>query len=127
MHLMQSVLQRMPLSGELFFLYLHQNYLSFLEDLDDLSAVADAFSFADGLTRHYTVSELSSFQCFSVLPCFILDSSLLPFSHLLFSHYCRLCSFPITELPPILIHWCPLPLTNATARTSPSGWLVGWL
>uniref|UniRef100_UPI00358EF200 cell cycle checkpoint protein RAD17 n=1 Tax=Myxine glutinosa TaxID=7769 RepID=UPI00358EF200 len=50
----ESVLQRLPLSGELFFLYLHQNYLSFLEDLDDLSAAADAFSFADALTRHWT-------------------------------------------------------------------------
>nr|XP_032826671.1 cell cycle checkpoint protein RAD17 isoform X2 [Petromyzon marinus]XP_032826672.1 cell cycle checkpoint protein RAD17 isoform X2 [Petromyzon marinus]XP_032826674.1 cell cycle checkpoint protein RAD17 isoform X2 [Petromyzon marinus] len=51
----EDVVERSQMSPELFTLYLHQNYLGFLHDAEDVSAAAQHLSDADCLTADWAV------------------------------------------------------------------------
>lgn len=52
----QLVIERSHMSGELFNLYLHQNYLDFFSEVDDIARASEYLSDSDFLTAEWTVS-----------------------------------------------------------------------
>lgn len=52
----QLVLERSHVSGEFFNLYLHQNYVDFFSDVEDVARAGEYLSDADFLTAEWTVS-----------------------------------------------------------------------
>ena len=56
------------MSGELFNLYLHQNYLDFFSEVEDVARASDYLSHADFLTAEWSVSSL-------LCPCLLVQCS----------------------------------------------------
>lgn len=54
--LYQLVIERSHMSGELFNLYLHQNYMDFFTDVEDVARASEYLSDSDFLTAEWTVS-----------------------------------------------------------------------
>lgn len=52
----QLVVERSHMSGEFFNLYLHQNYLDFFSQVEDVERASEYLSDADLLTSDWTVS-----------------------------------------------------------------------
>lgn len=52
----QLVVERSHMSGEFFSLYLHQNYLDFFCEVEDVERASEYLSDADLLTADWTVS-----------------------------------------------------------------------
>lgn len=52
----QLVVERSHMSGEFFNLYLHQNYVDFFSQLEDVDRASEYLSDADLLTSDWTVS-----------------------------------------------------------------------
>lgn len=52
----QLVVERSHMSGEFFNLYLHQNYLDFFSEVEDVDRASEYLSDADLLTADWTVS-----------------------------------------------------------------------
>lgn len=55
----QVVVDRSHMSGEFFNLYLHQNYLDFFSEVEDVERASEYLSDADLLTADWTVSLLA--------------------------------------------------------------------
>lgn len=52
----QLVVEKSHMSAELFNLYLHQNYIDFFADMEDVARASEYLSDADFLTTDWTVS-----------------------------------------------------------------------
>lgn len=79
----QRVIERSHMSGEFFNLYLHQNYLDFFSDLEDVVRASEYLSDADFLTAEWSVSSykislaaqniwLLVAKCYGLLLCKII-------------------------------------------------------
>ncbi|KAM3850280.1 cell cycle checkpoint protein RAD17-like, partial [Diretmus argenteus] len=60
----EVVVERSHMSGELFILYLHQNYLDFFSEVEDMARASDYLSDADFLTADWTCrSTMGEYGC----------------------------------------------------------------
>ena len=56
---LQDVVERAQVSGGFFMAYLHQNYLDFFTELDDVVRASEYFSDADFLTCDWVVGSIN--------------------------------------------------------------------
>ncbi|KAG8516142.1 Cell cycle checkpoint protein RAD17 [Galemys pyrenaicus] len=83
----EEVVEMSHMPGELFNLYLHQNYMDFFVEIDDLVRASEFLSFADTLSGNWNYREncLAAKALFSdfCLPALCLQTQLLPYLALL--------------------------------------------